>query len=89
MLPHDFKIQNKYRILELHGTFQENCHIKINPDQSYPGTLQVQHGGYEDLYQAKRKLLGQDPLRDDADSELLWRKVANKSSTLFTLFPTV
>lgn len=38
-------------------------------------TLQVQHGTVEDLYLHKRKSLGHDPLRQDADPEALWAKV--------------
>lgn len=36
--------------------------------------MTVSAGGME-LYEQKRSQLGQDPLRDDADPELLWKKV--------------
>ena len=43
--------------------------------------MTVQHGGPE-LYEAKRKTLGQDPLRSDADPEKLWLKVPTHTPTL-------
>jgi len=42
--------------------------------------MTVQHGDM-DLYLSKKKALGQDPLREDANPELLWNKVkASKKS---------
>lgn len=38
--------------------------------------MTVQHGGME-LFEGKRAGLGEDPLRDDADKEILWAKCAS------------
>ena len=47
--------------------------------------MTVQHGGIE-LYEARRAKLGADPLRDDADPEVLWAKLqTNKRSIGFLL----
>ena len=41
--------------------------------------------GDESLYDAKRAMLGQDPLRDDADPELLWAKVSRSNKSIGAL----
>ncbi|KAK3239579.1 hypothetical protein CYMTET_50504 [Cymbomonas tetramitiformis] len=46
--------------------------------------MTVQHGD-ENLYHDKRKLLGQDPLREDADVEQLWAKVSNSNKSIGAL----
>eukprot|EP01051_Picozoa_sp_SAG22_P007118 SAG22_NODE_490_length_9834_cov_7.723780_9_plen_403_part_00 len=43
--------------------------------------MTVQHGGLA-LYQSKKKALGQDPLRPDADPELLRRKIAKSRKNI-------
>ena len=42
---------------------------------SHLSAMTVAHGGVE-LFDSKKALLGQDPLRADADVEVLWRKVS-------------
>ena len=46
--------------------------------------MTVNHGGM-DLYESKRSKLGQDPLRDDADVELLWTKVKKSKKSIGAL----
>eukprot|EP00980_Cylindrotheca_fusiformis_P004124 scaffold894_cov153-Cylindrotheca_fusiformis.AAC.20 len=43
--------------------------------------MTVQHGGLE-LYHEKRKKLGEDPLRSDADPEALWNKVNRSKKSI-------
>lgn len=46
--------------------------------------MTVNHGGME-LYTGKRSKLGQDPLRDDADVELLWTRVKKSKKSIGAL----
>ncbi|KAH8066701.1 hypothetical protein JL720_12694 [Aureococcus anophagefferens] len=43
---------------------------------SHLSAMTVAHGTRDGLYAEKRRKLGEDPLRDDADPERLWGKVA-------------
>jgi formamidopyrimidine-DNA glycosylase len=54
---------------------------KITADLS---AMTVQHGGIE-LYDLKRSKLGQDPLRTDADVELLWQQVSASKKSIGAL----
>ena len=51
---------------------------------SHLSAMTVDAGGPE-LFEAKHKALGQDPLRDDADPEALWRKVSGSSKSIGAL----
>jgi formamidopyrimidine-DNA glycosylase len=46
--------------------------------------MTVQHGGLE-LYTSKKAALGQDPLRDDADPDLLWSKIQKSNKSIGAL----
>jgi formamidopyrimidine-DNA glycosylase len=46
--------------------------------------MTLQHGGME-LYNDKRKKLGEDPLRDDADPEKLWTRVQKSNKSIGAL----
>lgn len=46
--------------------------------------MTVEHGGIE-LFEAKRAMLGHDPLRADADPDALWAKVSASSKTIGAL----
>lgn len=51
---------------------------------SHLSAMTVDHGSLE-LFESKRKSLGQDPLREDADVEALWRKVSTSSKSIGAL----
>ncbi|GKY92738.1 hypothetical protein MPSEU_000243800 [Mayamaea pseudoterrestris] len=54
---------------------------KVTADLS---AMTVQHGGME-LYESKRAKLGQDPLRSDANVELLWEQVSASKKSIGAL----
>ena len=51
---------------------------------SHLSAMTVAHGGPE-LFESKARGLGQDPLRTDADVELLWQKVSASSKSIGAL----
>lgn len=48
---------------------------------SHLSAMTVDHGGPE-LFEKKRRALGHDPLRSDANPEALWRKVSGSSKSI-------
>ena len=48
---------------------------------SHLSAMTVDHGGPE-LFEKKRRALGHDPLRSDANPEALWRKVSSSSKSI-------
>lgn len=58
------------------------------PEESLTADLSamtVNYGGIEDLYEGKRAKLGQDPLRTDADPNLLWNRVQKSKKSIGAL----
>ena len=47
--------------------------------------MTVNHGGIEDLYESKRAKLGHDPLRTDADPNVLWNRVKKSKKSIGAL----
>ena len=52
---------------------------------SHLSAMTVAHGTRDGLYAEKRRKLGEDPLRDDADPERLWGKVAASKKSIGAL----
>jgi len=88
-------------VVHVHFGMAGNWAVYINEDApepsktnrlrlEYPGivadlsAMTVQHGGI-DLYHKKRLKLGEDPLRQDADPERLWKKVSKSSKSIGAL----
>jgi formamidopyrimidine-DNA glycosylase len=52
---------------------------------SHLSAMTVKHGSRAGLYEPKRATLGEDPLRDDADVERLWKKVSRSKKSIGAL----
>ena len=52
---------------------------------SHLSAMTVEHGSRAGLYEPKRATLGEDPLRDDADVERLWKKVSRSKKSIGAL----
>ena len=52
---------------------------------SHLSAMTVKHGSRTGLYEPKRATLGEDPLRDDADVERLWKKVSRSKKSIGAL----
>ena len=52
---------------------------------SHLSAMTVKHGSRAELYEVKRSNLGEDPLRDDADVERLWKKVSRSKKSIGAL----
>ena len=52
---------------------------------SHLSAMTVKHGSRAGLYEPKRATLGEDPLRDDADLERLWKKVSRSKKSIGAL----
>eukprot|EP00292_Cryptomonas_paramecium_P005267 CAMPEP_0113672822 /NCGR_PEP_ID=MMETSP0038_2-20120614/6501_1 /TAXON_ID=2898 /ORGANISM="Cryptomonas paramecium" /LENGTH=432 /DNA_ID=CAMNT_0000589183 /DNA_START=387 /DNA_END=1685 /DNA_ORIENTATION=- /assembly_acc=CAM_ASM_000170 len=69
--------RNIEKIPEVKTTYSGGTRLLLEHESglvSMVSAMTLQHGN-ESLYDEKRKALGQDPLRPDADVELLWNKV--------------
>lgn len=67
------------------GTTRLRLVHKASGVTSHLSAMTCNHGTRRDLYEVKRAKLGEDPLREDADAERLWKKVSASKKSIGAL----